>query len=161
ISQAAVWKRLASHGGPIPVHGPKNLIDVAEADALWDPTMSSQGASQTRSKTGSGAPLRAAASAAGLVGATTLARARTALLATEVQCKRLLLDQRRGILIDRQTALAKAFAYGRLLRDAWLAWPARVGPQFAATFDRDAATVTVILEQYVRQQLEDLASERM
>ena len=45
-------------------------------------------------------------------------------------------------------------------RDRWLAWPARVGPQLAAQFDRDAAAVTVALEQHVRQQLEDLAVER-
>jgi len=32
ISQAAVWKRTIIAGGPIPVHGPKKLIDVAEAD---------------------------------------------------------------------------------------------------------------------------------
>jgi hypothetical protein len=48
ISQAAVWKRTVTNGGPIPVHGPKKLIDVAEADALWEATMSPQGAATGR-----------------------------------------------------------------------------------------------------------------
>jgi hypothetical protein len=48
-----------------------------------------------------------------------------------------------------------------LIRDAWLAWPARVGPQLAVAFDLNPAMVTVTLEPYVRQQLEDLASERV
>jgi hypothetical protein len=47
-----------------------------------------------------------------------------------------------------------------LLRDRWLAWPARVGPALAAQFDLDAGTVTVILEGLVREHLAELASER-
>jgi hypothetical protein len=30
-----------------------------------------------------------------------------------------------------------------MLRDRWLAWPAKVGPLLAAQFELDAATVTV------------------
>jgi hypothetical protein len=47
-----------------------------------------------------------------------------------------------------------------MVRDAWLSWPARVGPFLAATYDLDAGSVTVALEGYVREQLADLASER-
>jgi hypothetical protein len=47
-----------------------------------------------------------------------------------------------------------------MIRDTWLAWPARVGPLLAAAFDLDAGSVTVALEGYVRQQLADLANER-
>jgi hypothetical protein len=39
-TQNAVWKRTTVAGGPIPVHGRTKLIDVAQADALWDATMS-------------------------------------------------------------------------------------------------------------------------
>jgi hypothetical protein len=35
VSHQAVHKRTVLGGGPIPVHGPKKLIDEAEADRLW------------------------------------------------------------------------------------------------------------------------------
>jgi len=73
----------------------------------------------------------------------------------------LALEQRRGALISRKRAVATAFAYARMLRDRCLAWPARVGPLLAAEFDLDAGTVTVLLEGYVREHLEELASERV
>jgi hypothetical protein len=157
ISRVAVHKRTVTVGGAIPVHGPRKLIDVAEADALWDATMSSQGAANARAAaTGKRAhdvdPARVTGSQ--------LAQARAASLVVDVQTKRLNLERQRGALVSRDLATLKAFAYTRLIRDAWLAWPARAGPQPAATFDLDPATVTLTLEQYVRQQLEDLASER-
>lgn len=103
----------------------------------------------------------AAPSGAGILGnATALSRARTAMLLTEAQLKRLQLEERRGLVVDRQLALRKAFAFARLFRDAWQAWPAHVGPLLAAEFDRDATAVTVALEEFVRAQLEELASER-
>jgi hypothetical protein len=154
INQRAVWKRTRTAGGPIPTHGPRKLIDVAEADALWEATMSPQGLTNTRAA-------RAAKQRtnARTVTGDTLAQARAAALVVDVQTKRLKLERQRGALVSRDQATQKAFAYTRLIRDAWLAWPARIGPQLAAAFDLDAATVTVRLEQYVRQQLEDLASE--
>ena len=47
-----------------------------------------------------------------------------------------------------------------MIRDAWLSWPARVGPLLAAPYDLDAGSITVDLEGYVREQLSDLANER-
>ena len=143
-------QRTATAGGPIPVHGPRKLLDVTEADALWESTKSTAGASHTNG-TGNGA----AASALG----SQLAQARAAALVVDVQTKRLLLERTRGALISRDRAVLKAFAFARVLRDRWLAWPARVGPQLAATFDLDAGTVTVILEAFVRDHLAELASE--
>jgi hypothetical protein len=52
ISQAAVWKRTTTAGGPIPTHGPRKLIDPAQADALWEVTMSPQGAANGRATAG-------------------------------------------------------------------------------------------------------------
>jgi len=46
-----------------------------------------------------------------------------------------------------------------MLRDRWQSWPSRVDPLLAATFDLDAAAVTVALENYVRDHLTELASE--
>src|SRR5262249_47474655 len=135
ISREAVRQRTVTAGGPIPVHGPRKLLDVAEADALWEATKSMAGASHAN---GNGA-------AAHLTG-NDLARARTAALVVDVQTKRLTLEQRRGALISRDRATAKAFSFTRMVRDSWLAWPTRVGPLLAATFDLDPGAVTVALD---------------
>ena len=45
VSREAVRQRTTTNGGPIPVHGPRKLIDVEEADALWEATTSPAGAS--------------------------------------------------------------------------------------------------------------------
>jgi len=148
ISREAVRKRTVTAGGPIPVHGPRKLLDVAEADALWEATKSTAGASHTN---GNGA----AASALGHQ----LAQARAPALVVDVQTKRLLLERTRGALISRDRAVLKCFAYTRVIRDSWLNWPARVGPLVAAAFDLDAGAVTVMLEGYVRDHLAELASE--
>jgi hypothetical protein len=152
ISREAVRKRTVTAGGPIPVYGPGKLLDVAEADALWDATMSPQGVGNTQA--------RATASGAAGVSGSELARARAAAVIVDVQTKRLTLEQRRGALISRERAVLRAFAFARLLRDAWLTWPTRVGPQLAAAFDVDATAMTVALEGHVREQLAVLARER-
>jgi hypothetical protein len=150
ISREAVRQRTITAGGPIPVHGARKLLDVAEADALWEATKSTAGASHA---TGNGAaPSRT-------VTGSQLAQARTAALVVDVQTKRLLLEQRRGALISRDRATLKAFAFGRMLRDRWLAWPSRVGPQLAARFEVDAGAMTIVLEGYVRDHLTELAGE--
>jgi hypothetical protein len=151
ISREAVRQRTVTAGGPIPVHGPRKLLDVAEADALWETTKSTAGASHTNG-TGNGT----APSALG----SQLAQARAAALVVDVQTKRLLLERTRGALISRDRATLKAFAFARMLRDRWLAWPARVGPPLAAQFDLDARALTVVLEELVREHLAELASER-
>ena len=45
VSREAVRQHTTTNGGPIPVHGPRKLIDVEEADALWEATTSPAGAS--------------------------------------------------------------------------------------------------------------------
>jgi len=71
------------------------------------------------------------------------------------------LEQRRGALISRDRATLKAFAFARMVRDTRLTWPARVGPQLAATFELDATAVTLYLEDQVRQLVAELPSERV
>src|SRR5262245_18611406 len=149
ISREAVRQRTATAGGPIPVHGPRKLLDVTEADALWESTKSSAGASHTNGNGAAPPPL-----------GTQLAQARAAALVVDVQAKRLALEQSRGTLISRDRAVMRAFSFSRMLRDRWLAWPARVGPPLAAHFDLDAGAVTVVLEGLVREHLAELASER-
>jgi len=48
VSKVNAHRRTMTVGGPIPVHGPKKLIDVAQADALWDVRMSLQAAGSAR-----------------------------------------------------------------------------------------------------------------
>jgi hypothetical protein len=160
ISREAVRQRTVTAGGPIPVHGPKKLIDVAEADALWDGTMSAQGFGSAQTRAAERDHQGGAAPAAAGVSAAALYQARAAALVVDVQTKRLILEQRRGTLISRDRAVRKAFAFGRLLRDAWLTWPARVGPLLAAAFEVDATAMTVALEGHVGEQLASLARER-
>jgi hypothetical protein len=170
ISQAAVWKRTTAAGGPIPTHGPKKLIDVAEADALWDTTMSPQGAGNAQARTADqGSPAgRATAAGNGAArarpgteaGVSPLTQARAAALVVDVQVKRLTLEQKRGALISRDRAVLRCFTFARLLRDRWLAWPAQAGPLLAAQFEVDATTLTVVLEGLVREHLAELARER-
>jgi len=163
ITRRAVRKRTIGQGGPLPTYGPRRQIDEAEADALYEATMAPNGAATSRYR----APAAEAPAASPapdspvLESASQLVQSRTAMLATELELKRLELEQRRGESLRRAPTLDKLFAFSRLLRDSWQAWPARVGPQLAADFDLDATAVTVALEGYVREQLEQLSRERL
>jgi hypothetical protein len=176
ITEAAVRKRLVTRGGPIPVHGRARQIDPDEADRLWHTTMSPAGASTSRfhgpPETEAAADASAAAAGVAFVGNMhALTQARTALLLTEAQLRRLRLEERRGALLDRRTTLAKFFTTVRAMRDAWLAWPARVGPEMAADLHGivcadcrrklDAPRLMIVVEPYVRRQLEELAGVRL
>jgi hypothetical protein len=133
MSGEAVRKRTATMGGPIPVHGPRKRIDDAEADRLWLSTMNPSGVSTSRFQSppsSAGSPGRGTpAATSGRTAA--LTQARTALLLTEAQTKRLRLEQRRSQLLDRETVRAKFVETVERMRAAWLAWPERVGPALA------------------------------
>src|SRR5262245_6837666 len=98
ITEAAVRKRLVTRGGPIPVHGRARRIDPDEADRRWRVTMSPAGASTSRfdgppeADDPADAP-GAAAAAAFLGNQHALMQARTALLLTEAQLRRLRLEE--------------------------------------------------------------------
>jgi hypothetical protein len=162
VTPEAIRKRTVEQGGPIPTHGRAKRIDEAEADALYEATMAPNGVANARFQRPGAAPEPEASGPSKTVlgNAAALWQARTAMLLTEAQLKRLLLEERRGLVVNRQTALAKAFAFARLFRDAWQAWPAHVGPLLAAQFELDATAVTVALEEYVREHLEQLSRER-
>jgi hypothetical protein len=161
-----VRKRTVLRGGPIPTHGRAKQIDPDEADRLWHTTMSPAGASTSRfhgpPEAAAAADASAEAAGAAFLGnMQALTQARTALLLTEAQIRRLRLEERRGALLDRRTTLAKFFTAVRAMRDAWLAWPARIGPELAADLGLDAPHVMIALELYVRRQLEELADARL
>jgi hypothetical protein len=65
-------------------------------------------------------------------------------------------QKRAGALIELALAEGVLFEVARQARDAWINWPAKVGPRLAADLGLEAATVVEALTPYVQQQLEDL-----
>jgi hypothetical protein len=63
---------------------------------------------------------------------------------------------KQGKLVDRDAAEAAFFDEARAIRDAWLAWPARVSIEMAAELKVDARTLTQVLATYVQQHLAEL-----
>lgn len=61
-----------------------------------------------------------------------------------------------GDVIDIEVAEAVLFEQGRMIRDAWMNWPARVGPLIAAELGIGADPVVEALNKHVQQQLQDL-----
>jgi hypothetical protein len=153
VSHTAVQKALLR--GRI-VAGADGTIDPAVADQ----TCPERTAPRMPPPAAPAEPVAGSGSAAGSSDPSAYHRARAAALVVDVQAKRLALEQRRGALISKDRAVLKAFSFARILRDRWLAWPARVGPLLAAQFELDAGAVTIVLEGYVREHLEELASER-
>ncbi|MGX9963153.1 hypothetical protein ACVFYP_07505 [Roseomonas sp. F4] len=61
-----------------------------------------------------------------------------------------------GAVIDIELAEQVLFNSARAARDAWLNWPARVGPLLAADLNLEADRVSEALTRYVHEQLEEL-----
>ncbi len=61
-----------------------------------------------------------------------------------------------GAVIDIDLAEQVLFNSARAARDAWLNWPARVGPLLAADLNLEADRVSEALTRYVHEQLEEL-----
>lgn len=65
-------------------------------------------------------------------------------------------QQKAGALVEMATAEAVLFGEFRAARDAWLNWPARVGPLVAADLGVEADKVTEVLTAHVHQHLAEL-----
>ncbi|MGE7153148.1 hypothetical protein ACQKJ1_05345 [Methylorubrum rhodesianum] len=63
---------------------------------------------------------------------------------------------KQGALVDRAAAEAAFFEEARAMRDAWIAWPARVAIEMADTLKIDARELTQILSDYVNKHLAEL-----
>ncbi len=61
-----------------------------------------------------------------------------------------------GDLVDIEVAEAILFEQARQIRDAWMNWPARVGPLIAAELGVAPEPVVEALNKHVQQQLQDL-----
>lgn len=64
--------------------------------------------------------------------------------------------ERAGLLVEMAIAEKVLFELARADRDAWLNWPARIGPLLAAELGIEADRVTNALEAHVRKHLDDL-----
>ncbi|KUR80769.1 hypothetical protein [Novosphingobium sp. FSW06-99] len=64
-----------------------------------------------------------------------------------------------GELIEVDRAAAQFFKLAREARDAWMTWPARVGPLLAADLGADTAAVVEALNRYVQEQLERIGEK--
>ena len=63
---------------------------------------------------------------------------------------------KQGALVDRPAAEAAFFDEARAIRDAWIAWPARVAIEMANELKVDARTLTQVLAAHVNQHLAEL-----
>lgn len=93
-------------------------------------------------------------------GGMTYLQARTANEALKVHERRMRLEKLRGELVDRARATALVFRLGRVERDAWLGWPARVAALMAADLGVDPHAMQTVLDGYIRQHLAELPNIR-
>ncbi len=74
------------------------------------------------------------------------------------QAAKSLLAARReaGDVVDIEVAESVLFDQARIIRDAWMNWPVRVGPLIAAELGVSSDAVVEALNKYVQQQLQEL-----
>ena|SRR5581483_296926 len=70
--------------------------------------------------------------------------------------KELEFKQKEGSLVELEVAEQVLFEDARAQRDAWLNWPARVGPLIAADLGLEADRVTEILTEHVHKHIAEL-----
>lgn len=63
---------------------------------------------------------------------------------------------KQGALVDRAAAEAAFFDEARAIRDAWIAWPARVSIEMADALKIDARELTQVPSDYVNKHLAEL-----
>ncbi len=63
-------------------------------------------------------------------------------------------EEKSGQLVDLEVAERELFEASRSSRDAWLNWPARVGPLIAADLGLEADKVTEVLTAHVHKHVE-------
>ncbi|MBU9379414.1 hypothetical protein [Burkholderia gladioli] len=69
---------------------------------------------------------------------------------------RLDFEKKSGALVDLETASTVLFEEFRAQRDAWLNWPAKVGPLIASELGIDADKITAVLVAHVHKQITQL-----
>ena len=150
-SETAVRKALAT--GRI-AKEPDGTIDPEKADAAWAANTSR---SPSGRKVESASPSEAS-KAKGNGKVTELTRARLDKLEVDVEHTRVKVDRLKGQLLDRNRVVQEVFAYFRMERDAWLAWPARVSARLASRLGLEHQVVHTALEELVHEHLSELST---
>lgn len=159
VAESAVRKAIAT--GRITLE-PDGTIDPDKADRQWE----AQTDPSRRRPSGKPVPraaikavddtLREAGTAAP-GGEMSFLRARMANEVLKAQTAKVRLQKMKGELINRDNAIGTAFDFARRIRDAWMNWPPRVAADMAADLGVEAHLMEQVLEQYIRQNLADLA----
>ncbi len=146
--------------GKIPTH--KGLINFKEADAIRAKTILVDGRRKGKPEQIDNA-LEAAGESTDVLseGVASISRIKAAHETVKLRIANLDLQRKEGKLVDRQAAVAAFFSEFRAVRDAWLNWPARVAAMIASELGTDARATQVLMEKYVRDQLEELADRDM
>lgn len=87
--------------------------------------------------------------------------ARTANEVLKAQERRLRLDERRGMLIDKNKALLLVHRLAKEEREAILAWPARVAAEMGAEMGVDPHRLQIWMESRLRQHLIERSGVRV
>lgn len=94
-------------------------------------------------------------------GASAFQRARTHKESALARLRQLDVETRAGKLVDADQVRRRVFTMAREERDAWLNWPARIGPVLASELGVDGPDLTRALERHVRDHLTERADRRM
>lgn len=70
-------------------------------------------------------------------------------------------EEKAGSVVEIAMVEKALFEGSRAQRDAWLNWPAKVGPLIAATLDVEADLVVETLTEYVHKQISQLGEPEM
>jgi hypothetical protein len=152
----AVQKALAT--GRI-VAGADGTIDPAAADRMWRDTTAPHAPAADGGYFAPGRDENAPPRPDGppVVEAGAFQRARTAKMILEAKREAFELRVREGEVLERALVVREAFSFASMVREAWQAWPSRIGPELAATLGIYPVLLTTVLEDEVRRHLELLA----
>ena len=148
--------------------GPDGKIDPAKADAEWAANTGAKRGSRGRATDQEDKELLPVSNVAihqvrGLLGkngdssGVTLLEARVAKTIADAHQSHLKAQRMEGKLTDREMAERFVFGWYRQLRDAWLAWPARISAVLAAEINGEYSVVHAALERHVHDLLSELA----
>jgi hypothetical protein len=130
---------------------PDGTIDPEIADRAW---------TARTAATINGTARRRTPAAGMVVDAGAYHQARTAKLEAEAERAAFELRVRKREFVARAVVERHLFAFGRQLRDHWTTWPARIGPELAATLEVDPFVLITHLDDAVRLELTAIADER-
>ena len=126
-------------------------IDVTQADADWEEN-TDQTKQNLMAALDQGTPKKDKNS---------YTKIKTAHELYKAQMTQLSLQEKKGELIHKELVKAQVGQLSRQVRDSWMNWPARVSALMAAELDIEEHRLHIILEQYVREHLNDIGEGKL